>query len=75
MFMSKKLVQVAALGLALALNFSCSLFDKDKEDPSIANFSISGTGTVYFDNKAKAVVVAAQPGKTGGAITVYYGNG
>jgi DnaJ-class molecular chaperone with C-terminal Zn finger domain len=75
-----KLAFLAAFGLALAFTSSCSMLDKpDKEDPPIPNkipysfdFEVDGTGTVYFDNQAKAVTVVAESDKTPGKITVYY---
>jgi hypothetical protein len=48
--------------------------DGSNKTPKIADFNISGTGTVYFDPtaEAKKVTVTAQTGKTTGAVTVYY---
>jgi len=66
-----KLALTAGILLAMAFTFSCS-DDKPDGTPSASDFSISGTGTVYYDGDAKAVTVLPQAGKSGGKITVYY---
>jgi len=43
-----------------------------RETPIIADFNISGIGTVNFDGTEKKVTIAAKTGKTKGAVTVKY---
>jgi len=54
--------------------FMLSKSDGSNKTPKIADFNISGTGTVYFDPtvEIKAVTVSAKTGKTTGAVTVFY---
>jgi len=43
-------------------------------NPTVADFTISGTGTFTYDGSVKVVTVTAISGKTLGAVTVKYNN-
>ena len=40
--------------------------------PRESDFTITGSGTTYFDGEMKTVAIAANPGRTEGAISTYY---
>jgi len=44
----------------------------EKATPTLDDFNISGTGSVYYDGNSKTVNVSPKTGKTNGTITVKY---
>jgi len=49
-----------------------NVYTQPKQTPTTYDFNIGGTGTYDFDYQLRKVTVSAKPGKTTGAITVYY---
>jgi fibronectin type 3 domain-containing protein len=75
---------ILIVGIMLVFAFTaCDIPNSEKDEksngngnttqtPTAADFTISGTGTVYFDGDYKSATVTPKSGKTTGAVTVYY---
>ena len=71
-----QILRICAIAIIAIIGFSFIACGEEngpqRETPIIADFNISGTGTVNFDGTAKKVTIAAKTGKTKGAVTVKY---